>query len=593
MSKALLHTDDDAIDATEAAKQVLTGTSSEGAPRKKKNKILVFLARNKRIASFVVGFAIVGGIVAIVATHAATNSGPITSAIGGKCLDVYSNGRANGTKVELWTCNGSAAQNWTLQPVPDNSGNVTVHVNNEDKCLDAANSQTTEKTFVQLWACNGSIAQVWKVDIKTHALVYVNGVNKCLDVQASGNFDGTQIWLWTCNGTNAQVWYPPQLSNGSINPTPTPPAPTPTPSITQSTQSAPSPSPTAPQSSISAERAQDTSAAAAAAANTKLVIVGSTLRKGANGARLKMNGVAVWGIQDKVTQGFGAEQYNNRQKIISTIKSWGANEVRFRLSSPEYYSQKYMTKARQLQEIKDWRDATKAAGMYFHISWWDSLEKGKAWASQYDDIFGMMTDVDKALGNDPMVIYEPFNEPNSVTEAQWITAFKATIRHFRVNLDYTGILLIDTNGWSHHYNDAGMTQLEKYDAGLAGMKGKDQLIFGKHDYANEGYAKPGSSFDSGHWARNTGTSAVWNFDKHMVWQTEFGNYNGSAGTVHYPWSAGAATWMAKKVNDGTLVGATAFLYGPWYDANALTTGNNTTPTQWGGYVKNNFLSAVK
>jgi hypothetical protein len=65
------------------------------------------------------------------------------------------------------------------------------------------------------------------------------------------------------------------------------------------------------------------------------------------------------------------------------------------------------------------------------------------------------------------------------------------------------------------------------------------------------------------------------------------------GKVWANWSAGAATWMADKVNDGTLVGATAFLYGPWVDKNAITTADNVTPTQWGGYVKNNFLARIK
>jgi hypothetical protein len=122
------------------------------------------------------------------------------------------------------------------------------------------------------------------------------------------------------------------------------------------------------------------------------------------------------------------------------------------------------------------------------------------------------------------------------------------------------------------------------------MNGAHQLIFCKHDYANEGYANPDSGFDSAHWAAN---GDGWDFAKHLSWESEFGNYNGDPTTQHLPWANGAATWMADKVNDGTLAGASAFLWGPWFDANAITTANNTTPTTWGGYVKNNFLSRVQ
>ena len=33
----------------------------------------------------------------------------------GKCLDVANSGTANGTKVQLWDCNGTGAQKWVIQ----------------------------------------------------------------------------------------------------------------------------------------------------------------------------------------------------------------------------------------------------------------------------------------------------------------------------------------------------------------------------------------------------------------------------------------------------------------------------------------------
>lgn len=331
--------------------------------------------------------------------------------------------------------------------------------------------------------------------------------------------------------------------------------------------------------------------AVTAGSDSKPTVVGRQLQKGATGQRLVMDGVAVWGIQDYITTGFGASEYANRQTIVNTVKAWGGNHIRLRLLASDYNKQTYMSKAQYIQQVKDWRDAAVAAGLYFQPTWWDSLDgdysKGN-WASQYNQAFQMMADVHNALGNDPMVYYEPFNEPTDApSSAQWLTAMKATAQHFRNNLGYTGILLIDMRVWSHEYNDSAMTQLEQYDATLNGMNGKPQIIFAKHDYANE-YDNP-NTFSASAWASNGGN---WDFSKHLVWETEFGNYNGDPSTVHLSWSQGAATGLAGKVNDGTLAGATAFVFGPWYDANAMTSGGDTNPTTWGGYVKNNFLGSV-
>jgi hypothetical protein len=324
------------------------------------------------------------------------------------------------------------------------------------------------------------------------------------------------------------------------------------------------------------------------------VIVGGVLQAGTTGKRLKMRGVAVWGIEDDVTTSFGTAQYTDRATVVNTIKSWGANEIRFRLLAYDYNNQTYMTKAQYVQEIVNWQTVAQAAGLYLSLAWWDSLDggySGSTWATEYSEAFPMMEAVVSALGPDnPWVFYEPFNEPNNISAAQWYTAMKATVGQFR-SIGYMGILLIDTYVYSHAYDNTNMTNLENYDAGLAGMNGKNQLIFAKHDYANE-YPNYSSGFTSSYWPQNNGGTANWNFSAHLAWETEFGNYNGSSSTVSYPWSLGASSWMASQLNNGTLAGATAFLFGPWFDANAMTASDNVTPTQWGGYVETDFLGAV-
>jgi len=324
-------------------------------------------------------------------------------------------------------------------------------------------------------------------------------------------------------------------------------------------------------------------------ATVKPTIVGHQLQKGNTGQQLKMAGVCVWGIEDYITEEVGVEQYANRQKVVDTIKSWGANHIRLRLLASDYNEEKFMTKAQYIQQVKDWRDTIEAAGMYMMVTWWDALDgtyEDAGWADKYSQAFPAMTDVVNALGDDPMVIYEPYNEPNGVSSEQWLPAMKATINHFRTTLHYTGVLLIDMTVWSHHYDDSGMTELETYDASLAGMNGKNQLIFAKHDYANE-YPDP-NNWTEESWVEG---GDGWDFSKHLTWETEYGNYNGSPDTVHLSWSQSASTGLAAKISDGTIAGATAFVFN-WVDANTMVESDNTTTNTWGGYVKNNLLAGV-
>lgn len=325
--------------------------------------------------------------------------------------------------------------------------------------------------------------------------------------------------------------------------------------------------------------------------SVKPTIVGHQLNRGATGTRLELRGITVWGVEDHVTGSFGVDEYKNLQTIVNTVKAWGGNVIRLRLLASDYNNQTYMSQAQELQEIRNWQITAQAAGIYLQVVWWDSLDgpyKNDNWAKAYSNAFPMMRAVLNELGpTNPWVIYEPFNEPNHVSQDAWLEAMRTTDAEFRSN-GYTGILLFDTNGWSHTYNDTDMNSLEKHDAALPGMQGTHQVIFAKHDYANE-YPNFKNGFTSGYWPKNNNGTTPWDFNKHLVFETEFGNYNGRPSSVSYPWSQGAATWIAREVSNGTLVGAETFVFGPWYDANALTLSDNETPTQWGSYVKNSFL----
>jgi Cellulase (glycosyl hydrolase family 5) len=323
----------------------------------------------------------------------------------------------------------------------------------------------------------------------------------------------------------------------------------------------------------------------------------ATLRVGtASGPRLELRGVNVWGLQDSITTSFGAAQYANRSKVAATIRSWGANLVRFRVLADDYNKAPSaatgnLTRAQIIQRIKDWRDAVVGQGMYFMPCSWDALDGAYSkanWAGNGHRVHQLFSDIRAALGDDPMVIYEVTNEPNNVTWAQWEANMQASIRHFRETMGYKGLLVIDPIWWANSgdegqgYDDARYSALEAYDAARPGM-GAHQLAFAKHDYAN---SYPNKTWDPTAWRQAQGGAQT----KHLIFQTEFGNYNGHPSTVSAGWAAAAAGFFGDRfAAQPNYVGAAAFVFGPWWDSNALTTANNTTPTAWGASVKDGLF----
>ncbi|GAB1513430.1 lectin [Actinophytocola sp. KF-1] len=114
----------------------------------------------------------------------------------GKCADVNQSATANGTRIQLWDCNGTGAQQWTLA----SDGSVRAL----GKCMDVAGSGRANGTKIQLWDCNGTGAQQWWP--RPNGALVNPPSGRCLDVPNSVTTNGTQLQLWDCNGTAAQNW---------------------------------------------------------------------------------------------------------------------------------------------------------------------------------------------------------------------------------------------------------------------------------------------------------------------------------------------------------------------------------------------------
>jgi Ricin-type beta-trefoil lectin domain len=126
---------------------------------------------------------------------------------GGRCLDVAMPGNVdvtNGAKVELWGCNGSAAQSWLL--APDGTWRAL------GRCLDNANWGTSDGNTITLWSCNGATAQGWwpvQLGQQPDLNVRNPAAGKCLDDQYGNISNGTPVWLWHCIAGAGQFWYLP------------------------------------------------------------------------------------------------------------------------------------------------------------------------------------------------------------------------------------------------------------------------------------------------------------------------------------------------------------------------------------------------
>ncbi|HET9170201.1 MAG TPA: ricin-type beta-trefoil lectin domain protein, partial [Actinospica sp.] len=162
-------------------------------------------ATKQRILAVLAAVALVFGIGTVVAHHAsaatATATGQVTG-YQGLCLDDRSASTANFNPVQVYTCNGTSAQSWSVES--DNSLQVL------GKCLDVNGAGTANGTTVDLYDCNGTGAQQW-VPQSNGELVNTNS-GKCLDDTGYGG-SGTQVQIWACAATSNQLWTLPSGSS--------------------------------------------------------------------------------------------------------------------------------------------------------------------------------------------------------------------------------------------------------------------------------------------------------------------------------------------------------------------------------------------
>jgi endo-1,4-beta-xylanase len=120
-------------------------------------------------------------------TTAANSPHRIVGAQSGRCVDDPNGTHNNGTRVQLYDCNGQGNQAWTYT----SSRQLTLF---GSLCLDAAGSGNG--SAIQIYSCNGQTNQQWNVNSNGTITGVQSG--RCLDVWGTGN--GQQMQLWDCSG---------------------------------------------------------------------------------------------------------------------------------------------------------------------------------------------------------------------------------------------------------------------------------------------------------------------------------------------------------------------------------------------------------
>jgi len=122
----------------------------------------------------------------------------LVNARSGLCLDTAGRVFADGTTEDVYQCNQTPAQDWTLTA----AGQLTQ--DGGAYCLDDYGYETAPGTKVVLWSCNGGRNQQWTLQ-QDGSIASVNA-GLCLDVDGKSSAQGSSMVLWTCDGGASQQW---------------------------------------------------------------------------------------------------------------------------------------------------------------------------------------------------------------------------------------------------------------------------------------------------------------------------------------------------------------------------------------------------
>lgn len=136
-------------------------------------------------------------------------------------LDVHGAQSDNGTNIQTYKSNGSAAQKFVIKSTGYvQTGMFVFHSkSNYNKVMDVAGGSKDDCAKIQAYDFNDSGAQKWSIvsnDDGTYRIVNAAS-DKVLDVYCGSAYNGAPIQQYSWNGSNAQKWYPTYQRGGGIS----------------------------------------------------------------------------------------------------------------------------------------------------------------------------------------------------------------------------------------------------------------------------------------------------------------------------------------------------------------------------------------
>jgi hypothetical protein len=131
-------------------------------------------------------------------SSAASENTTLVGGLSGDCLSVTGASTTAGAAADIYTCNGSGSENWTL----DSDGAIVGGPSGD--CLQVAGGSTSDYAGVDIEPCSGSADQQWSVTPSGTIVGVQSGL--CLSVLGASTANYATADLYTCNGSGSESW---------------------------------------------------------------------------------------------------------------------------------------------------------------------------------------------------------------------------------------------------------------------------------------------------------------------------------------------------------------------------------------------------
>ena len=172
-----------------------TGIISGRLPGRAGTSVVTVTATDSSGARGSVSFDIVAVPDLNAAYHRVT--GPVRLPLQNRTMCLYDarGSAASGTKVEVWSCNGEAAEQWTYLPDagPDSEATLLIH----GQCATIRKAGPGHSPMVVLEKCTGAASQQWTLQLGTEWLANI-AFNGCMDDAGGSTSNGTWVGVSAC-----------------------------------------------------------------------------------------------------------------------------------------------------------------------------------------------------------------------------------------------------------------------------------------------------------------------------------------------------------------------------------------------------------